>query len=166
MTGQRVTGLILVLVGTVLLLTTYTDLDARVILPTIGIAFLLAHLLTGRYGYLVPGGIITGLGVGVVLESQGFGTSLPLLGLGVGFLAIGLVDRLTGGTGSGWWWPFIPGGILTTVGLATVPGGRDVLAVAGPAVLILIGLALVVGRRPGRRRDASPGGEGDRPATD
>jgi len=71
MNGQRLAGLILLAVGTVLLLVTTTDLDGSWLLVGVGAAFLTAFAASRSYGLLVPGAIITGLGVGVVLDGVG-----------------------------------------------------------------------------------------------
>lgn len=154
MSAQRVAGAILLLVGVVLLVFTVTDADGSWLLPIVGGAFLVGFAVTRSYGLLVPGGIVTGLGIGVVLvETQGMPQGVVPLGLGVGFLAIAVVHLLTGGGKTGWWWwPLIPGGIITTVG-ATALSDVDVAAFVVPGVLIVIGLALILGGVGRRKRD-------------
>lgn len=156
MSAQRVAGSILLLVGVVLLVFTLTDADGSWLLPIVGGAFLVGFAVTRSYGLLVPGGIITGLGVGAVLvETQGLPQGVVPLGLGVGFLAIAVVHLLTGGAKHGWWWwPLIPGGIITTFG-ATALSDVEVAAFVVPGVLIVVGLALILGGIGRRRRDDS-----------
>lgn len=158
MTSDRILGFALIGIGLALALGTVLDVGGEIVPGLIGLGFLIAFARTREYGFLVPGGILTGLGVGLVLDGQGVAGDVVPLGLGLGFLSIAVISRLTGEDWPGWWWPLIPGGILTAVGsggLADTPHlGRYVV----PAGLIVIGLSLVV-RRPGARsadRDPSP----------
>lgn len=152
MSSQRIAGLLLVAIGGALLLATTTDVGGEVVVAGIGVAFLVSFAMSRNYGMLVPGGILTGLGGGIIMESLGAGGGSVPLGLGLGFVSIAVISQLTGVfSGSGWWWPFIPGGILTVV------GGSEVLdlnlgAYVVPVVLIVIGLGLLT--RPGRRSRA------------
>lgn len=154
MTTSRALGLALIWVGALLLLITTTELGAEVLLPGVGVGFVAAYLVTGSYGMLIPGAIVTGLGIGTVAAAQGAPSGAEPLGLGIGFLAIALVSRLRGPRPAGWWWPLIPGGIITLVAL-------DQLTAAGPIVLpvalIVVGLALLLGGRARRGRGADPG---------
>lgn len=147
MGSQRVVGLLLVAIGLALLLALTTDVGGQVVVAALGVGFLAAYAATRSYGYLVPGAILTGLGTGIVVADLGGPEGAIQLGLGLGFLAIAVLDRLTGGTGSGWWWPFIPGGILTVAGGSDISGVRNVGVYVVPAVLIVVGIWLVF-RRP------------------
>jgi hypothetical protein len=74
-----------------------------------------------------------------------------LLGLGGGFLLIYVVSALRG-RAPGDWWPLIPGGILTVIGLMLAANATGALAVIGrwwPAVLVIAGLFIIL-RRPAR----------------
>jgi hypothetical protein len=121
----------------------------------VGLSFLAVFLVTRRYGFLVPAGIVTGVGAGIVLamEDQGrVGGGLFLVSLGLGFIGIvilGALFRLQENHP----WPLIPGGILCTIGLITLAGTRygDVARYAWPVVLIGLGVLFVlrgVLRRP------------------
>lgn len=157
MNGQRLAGLILLAVGSVLLLVTTTDLDGSWLLVGVGAAFLAAFVATRSYGMLVPGGIITGLGVGVVLDRLGQPSPVVPLGLGLGFVSIALVHLLTGGRSEGWWWwPLIPGGILSVTATAELADIDNLGAYLVPVVLIVVGLGLLLGRRGGGDRDHDP----------
>jgi hypothetical protein len=127
------------------------------ILLVIGLGFLGTFAYTRRYGYAVPAGILTGLGAGIVASqsirwsgSEAEGGAV-VLGLGLGFLSIFLLQTLASEVRNGWW-PAIPGGILSTVGGVLLIGGDAVKALDywGVAVVV-IGLvvlyrALVHGR--------------------
>ena len=150
MAAQRIVGLMLIAAGAALLLMFTTPLGAELLVGLLGAAFLIAHAVTRTYGLLVPGGILTGLGAGILVESQGGPQGAVVLGLGAGFLAIAVVDRI-GGTsvGSGWWWPLIPGGVLTAVGGSVMAARWELGAYLVPVALIVIGLRVLAGPRRG-----------------
>jgi hypothetical protein len=152
---RRLTGMLLIAGGLLWALVATTDLDATLVVPGVGLAFIAAYLVTRQYGLLIPGGILTGLGVGLVVAAQGGPDEAVVLGLGLGFVAIPVIDgRL--GDGDAAWWPLIPGGILTVVGVSRITGIRDIGIYLVPAALILIGVVVLV--RPSRdRRDPAPG---------
>jgi hypothetical protein len=110
----------------------------------VGSALVLAYLMRGIYGLLIPGCILLGLGLGRVGGLEG-------VGLGVGFLAIYLIDSLYRGRTH--WWPLIPGAVLAGVGLTRLnPDLLGVLAVGWPLLLVLAGLGLLAtGMGIGRR---------------
>ncbi|HET7421675.1 MAG TPA: hypothetical protein VFL27_14950 [Candidatus Dormibacteraeota bacterium] len=120
-----------------------------------GIAFLVAYALTRQYGFLVPGGILSGLGGGLLTSSllnAADGGPYIVSGLGLGFLLIFAVDILVSGKALRWW-PVIPGGILLLVGTEIASGSDSFLRtfqIAAPIALIVIGVALLVtrARRP------------------
>ena len=149
---RGVTGLLLIAGGLLWVLVANTDLDGTVVVPGIGVGFLVAYLVTRRFGLLVPGGILTGLGVGVVVAAQDGPGEAVVLGLGLGFVAITVLDAVLG-EGQAAWWPLIPGGILTLVGGSQIAGIRDIGVYLGPVVLIVVGVLLLL--RPSRRRDAA-----------
>ena len=85
----------------------------------IGVAFLVAYGLTRRYGYLVPGGILSGVGAGVLTSSllnASDGGPYTVIGGGLGFLLIFCVDTLVS-RGTMRWWPVIPGGLMVLTSL-------------------------------------------------
>jgi hypothetical protein len=146
MAPNRTLGLLLIAIGSALLLVMVTDLGGEVFVLLIGVGFLGAYVMTRAYGFLVPAGILTGLGTGILVESWGGPGEAVTLGLGAGFLAIAVVDRLRGSSGSGWWWPLIPGSILTVTAASTITGLRNLGSYLLPAALILLGAFLLVRR--------------------
>jgi hypothetical protein len=119
--------------------------------------FLLVVFQTGVGGeavpLLVPGGILTGLGAGIVVAAGGGPDASVVLGLGLGFVAVYVIslatrDRLAH------WWPLIPGGILALVGISAMPATEGLAAYVAPIALILAGAALLAG--VGGRRSARP----------
>ena len=75
MTGRRerrlTAGAILIVVGiTAFLFSRLGYLEGELVLAVLGAAFLAAYLVRGRYGLLVPGSILLGLGLGGLLEES------------------------------------------------------------------------------------------------
>ena len=132
-------GLILIAVGAVMLGTqVLPDIGLYVVLA-IGLVFLVAFAITRAYGFLVPGGIMTGLGVGVALTPyvvEGTMTGALVVGsLAVGFAAIGVIAYLMR-LEEAHPWPFIPAAILGTVAVF--------LALDRPEALQWLGIAIAV----------------------
>ncbi|MFP4635419.1 MAG: hypothetical protein ACLFRD_06130 [Nitriliruptoraceae bacterium] len=144
MASNRVFGLILIAIGTALLLILTTDVGGEVIVGLLGIGFLIAYAFTRSYGYLVPGSILTGLGAGLVVAAQDGPDEAVVLGLGLGFLAIAVVNRGLGEAKAGWWWPLIPGGVLVIVGVSTLMGTLDLGRFVVPIALIVVGALLLL----------------------
>lgn len=152
---RRMAGLLLIAGGLLWVLVVTTDLDGVVVVPGVGVGFLVAYLATHRHGLLIPGGILVGLGGGLVVASQGGPEEAVVLGLGLGFVSITVLDAMLG-DGEAAWWPLIPGGILAVVGGAQIAGIRDIGIYLVPAALIVIGVLLLV--RPSRHRSTEPEG--------
>jgi len=144
MVGRSLAGVLLVVLGVALLLIELTGVGGVAVVLLGGLAFLATFLATRSYGFLVPGGILTGFGAALVLEDLGVVSDVALLGLGAGFLLIPLVQLLVGmRREGGWWWPFIPGGILTGLGLLEHLRGSAVGLVL-PGLLIIVGLVFLL----------------------
>ncbi len=156
MSTNRIVGLLLIALGGALLLVTTTELGGEVLLALVGLAFLVAYGATRTYGFLVPGGIVTGLAGGIIAAEQGAPGAAVVLGLGCGFLFIAAVDRVLGAVGPGWWWPTIPGGILLVIAAAALTGIEDLPAYLVPAALIVVGAVLLLRRGDD---DATTGGQ-------
>jgi hypothetical protein len=112
----------------------------------IGLALLAVFVVTREYGFLVPGSILTGVGIGIVLDTAASGvveTGVMMLSLAGGFLGIwviGSIYRLP----QNHWWPLIPGGILTLIGLVQMTR-TDVASTLRlwPVMLIVLGAFLL-----------------------
>ena len=139
-------GVILIAVGLTLFAVQLLHLDADVIVLVIGLVFAVAYAATRRYGLLIPAGIMTGLGVGILLEDSGVAGEPVVLGLGLGFLAIYAGDLLVSGARQpGRWWPLIPGAILMVIaGVENTfgPEGARVIEQGWPVLLISAGVWL------------------------
>lgn len=145
--GAIIGAVILILAGVYFLLANfYPQVVGRSFLLLLGIAFLLAYFL-GRHnvGFLIPGGILAGLGLGIILEpyvaspaSEGV---VPFF-LGLGFILIWLFSRRH-------FWALIVGGILAIIGAAIIVGRAFLFIDVGrywPILLILLGIWVLVQR--------------------
>lgn len=154
-------GLLLIGIGLVVLLLNITQSETLgfLVLPGLGIAFLAWAFYTRRFGFAIPGCILTGLGVSVFLSQRISGLEdsamggVVILGLGLGFLAITLVapyfhEKRT-------LWPLIPAGIMALIGVPLLIGGQALnlvawMGVLWPVILIAVGLMLLFAPRPQR----------------
>lgn len=145
-----VAGVVLILLGALFLLGQWLNVGGEGVVAMIGLAFLAAYAFTRQYGFLVPGGIMTGLGIGIIYEDRLQAEGAPvLLGLGLGFISIYVISRVRGRMPADWW-PLIPGGVLTMIGLFLAAGQTGLLGAVGrwwPLVLIVIGLYIIFRQR-------------------
>ncbi len=149
-----VAGTILVVVGIGLLILQVLEGAGQASwLLFLGAAFIVGYVYRQTYGFLVAGGVIAGVGLGQLGEELlETGTGIGSLGIGLGFLSIYLIDRLNRSDAP--WWPLIPGGILVVTGIGDLGQPfADTMDYIWPALLIVIGLALLSGIRRERRRD-------------
>lgn len=156
-----VPGLLLIGIGAFLYLVQATDVGGEAIVLVIGAGLLVAYAFTRLYGFLVPGSIMTGLGLGILWVTQAADDGgAVLIGLGLGFAMIALADWVFKHTPVPWW-PLIPGGILATIGVLVETGSRGRLADLTwiwPIVLIVVGAILVVVQLSRRSPPTQPGG--------
>lgn len=142
-----VAGGILILLGVAFFAMQFLgQLGSSVILFGVGMVFLVAYFFTRIYGFLIPGCILVGLGLGQVAAQGGMlsVSGLSGIGLGIGFLAIFVIDWIYGGNMR--WWPLIPGGIIVIVGIASANENLQSLLVRGwPLILVAIGLLILAG---------------------
>lgn len=164
MRAQRVVGLGLVFTGAALIAVFQFGMSGAIAPALVGAALLGAFAITRSQGYLVPGGVLTGLGIGLLVETmQGPGGAVPI-GLGAGFVFVSLLDHLAAGGRSGRWWPLVPGLLLLTIGWAQYAQSRGMLTSLErwwPALLIVAGLWMLYRRRRVRHRSRSAAGERD-----
>lgn len=153
-------GVVIIGIGVFFLLAQVIPDIGRWIPLLIGLTFLAAFIPKREYGFLIPGCIISGVGVGVILaglvEDPWSGAAV-LLSLAGGFIAIWVVSVLLRRVEQDWprgssreagqalWWPLIPGGILALIGLIVLAEegfGSDLLRwwpllIIGAGVVIL-----------------------------
>ena len=152
--GQLIGGVVLITIGALLLVGQTVGDVGRFIPLGIGVVLLAAFLVTRQYGFLVPAGVLAGVGSGILLVSEDpTGTRGPLflVALGLGFVSIwllGLLFRVP----EHHWWPLIPGGILLAVGALTFTGPETQRLLQYWPVL-LVGAGVLVLAQAFRARD-------------
>ncbi|HEX9038244.1 MAG TPA: hypothetical protein VF808_14775 [Ktedonobacterales bacterium] len=150
-----VVGLVLVAVGVMALIGNLwpSEIMGLLVLPTLGAIFLVWAFWARVAGLLIPGSILFGLGLGVLLQQTLFialtGQSrggIVVLGLALGFLAIMPLVQILERRFQ--WWPAIPGGILLAVALALLSGSGGIAVLEAlntlwPLALIAVGAYLL-----------------------
>jgi hypothetical protein len=143
--SQVATGAALVVIGLVALALQYFEGPGRaVVLLIAGGSFIATYLYTDIYGLLIPGGILSGLGLGILGEWCEISVRDPnAIGLGIGFASIYAIERAYRHRAH--WWPLVPGVILIVSGLGARFGDvGHILWMWAPAVFVLLGIVLVV----------------------
>lgn len=149
-------GIVLILAGVLWLVKPHIELSGGTFLMGLGLLFLVLWAFFAKYGFLVPGGILLGLGTGLwasPMGAEGTGRILFFLSFGVGFILIYLLDRLRRGKSP--LWPLVPGGVLAGIGAYMAaerqgwipPGMVEYLKYLWPVLLIILGLYLLIKRK-------------------
>lgn len=158
---QVVFAAVLILVGVgalVMQVAEQEQIAGGAVVALIGVGLLGAFAYTRAYGYLIPGSIMTGLGIGILAadlmkaSDEGEG-GVIVLGLGLGFIGIWVISAITQ-LSQHHWWPIVPGGILALIGVALLIGGEAVqLLDYWGVILVAIGVIVLWqatrARRPG-----------------
>ena len=161
-------GLILLAVGLVALLNQFFDIPifenlGIFFLSGLGLIFLLWGIFTREAGLMIPGGILSGIGLGIVLINGPFGATagdqsgaIFMLAFAVGWFSIPLFTALF--TDETHWWPLIPGAIMALIGGALLfqgpfMGALELLGMIWPLALIIGGVALLLGARKAKQPD-------------
>ncbi len=155
------TGIVFVVIGAALLIAQAVELGS-VLFLLIAAVMLMLGVIRRSEGWFIPGGILAGLGVGVLLvEESNLAFTFDegavfLLALAVGFALITALTALF--VQKRVLWPLIPAVLLALVGGGIMAGGMalQVLEFVGrywPIGFILVGL-YVIGRAAMSRRAA------------
>lgn len=126
---RRTTGVILLLIGLGALLSSYYDWNLGLMTPLLmGAVFLGWSLLAREWGLLIPGGILTGLGAGILVQryaDQGrdFDQGAFMLCFAAGWLLIPVLSWLVFKRSA--LWALWPAGALALAGAVRL-GGNDV----------------------------------------
>ena len=157
--GDHSGALALVAIGLFLLLAQLFDLGVWA-LPVLGIGFLLFGIVACESGWLIPGGILSGISLGIFLvegpyrvpggDAEG---GLFLLAFALGWFSIAVLSALF--TRERHWWALIPGSNMALNGLAVLGGGiwATVLSFLGnvwPLGLVAAGVYTLYRQRHGR----------------
>ena len=149
-----VAGLILIAVGVVVLFGSWFPLRGAWLFLGLGVAFLVARVMTGRPGYAVPAGVLLGFGSFIWFTETGQLSGAAAGGsffifLGLGFLAAYAIAARPASA-----WPVLPGLVLIGFGViiqATTLGAPLGqfwwLAQYWPLALVLVGAWLLVRSR-------------------
>ena len=152
-------GVILIVFGAATLLQRWLDIGNYIVL-LLGFGMLIWGSVSHRTGWIIPGGVLTGIGLGV-LAMQGpwqfpvaDQSGIFLVCFAMGWFLITLLTALFTCTQ---WWALIPGGIMALIGgsiLVTNGAIRGLdLNLVYAFILIVIGLILLVFR--GREKNNS-----------
>jgi len=150
--ASQAAGAVMVVAAAALLATNVWSGIAQWTMLTIGLAVLAAFLATGRYGFLVPGSITTGLGLGILAATQLSGTvagGAVMLGIAVGFAGIWLTTRALD-LKEHHFWPIVPAVLVGAVGIALLAFGGSGVEFVGIIIgvtLLSSGVALLFQRR-------------------
>jgi hypothetical protein len=141
--ARLIPGLVLIALGLIFLFGQYFEFAPPFFILLLGLVFLGGYVATRSNGFLIPGCILSGLGAGLLFARPPFREDAAVsLGLGIGFIAIYVVQRLVSGRAH--WWSLIPGGLLLLAGVAeTLPEGRLLVERGWPIALILLGLLIL-----------------------
>ncbi len=149
-------GVLLVLLGAGLLVQFLFPVISvgTLVLIAIGLAFLAGWLRGGSWLSMVPGVLITALGLAELIEDVALfgppGDDVPGLAstaLALGFLLIWLLGYLRGGRST---WPLWGAGLFGLIGAAQLSGrlvGIPELAALWPLLIIVVGVLLILNAR-------------------
>ncbi|MBI5034672.1 MAG: hypothetical protein HZB51_29470 [Chloroflexi bacterium] len=152
-------GIVLILIGLMMFVAQLTQSSsiALFILPALGLIFLAWGISTRNAGPMIPGGILSGLGMGVLIVNGTLGQvdemisgSIVLLSIALGFFVI--TPLTTCFSGKTQWWALIPAAILGFIGTALLAGniGLQLITLLGyvwPLVLIAVGGYIIFKRQ-------------------
>jgi hypothetical protein len=156
---RRVGGIVLLALGLFFLAAQFLNLGVWV-LPILGLAFLTVGAVTRQAGWMIPGGILSGLALGVFMVEGPIGVGataaggLFLIAFAAGWVLIYIASRLL--TNDPQSWALIPAAIMAAIGalvfLAELNGPlmQQVLRLATfgwPLILVGIGVVLLVRER-------------------
>jgi hypothetical protein len=163
-----IAAIVLIAIGALLLVAQVFQLSwlSLLVLPLLGISFIVWSIAVQNPGLMIPGGILTGLGGGLFLMTRPFVEAaendlLPvavlMFGFAAGWVLIVLLTPLAGGQFS--LWPLIPGAVFLALGGLFWMGepGLQILQIVGtawPVVLILVGVGILLNRLRRNRQSA------------
>jgi hypothetical protein len=152
-------GTLLIAIGVLVLLAQNIKAEALGLLfvPALGGLFIVAGIVGRQVCFIIPGGVLTGIGLGLIFTqnpqaaltetAQG---GVFFIGFALGWFLITVLSKLF--TSETQWWALIPGTIMALLGGALMLGGAalNVLEFAGrwwPLILVALGLVIIVRRK-------------------
>lgn len=154
-----IAAVMLITIGVLLLIAQVFQLGwlSLLVMPLLGVAFIVWSIAARTPGLMIPGGILAGLGAGILLMTQPFVASAEnelvpaavlMLSFAAGWLLIVVLTPLAGGRLE--LWPLIPGAVFAVLGALFWMGepGMRILQVVGtawPLILIIAGVGILIG---------------------
>ena len=152
-------GTLLVAIGVLVLLAQNIKVESLglLFLPALGGLFLVAGIVGRQVGFIIPGGILTGIGLGTIFTqnpqlavNDSVQGGVFFIGFALGWLLIAVLSKLF--TSETQWWALIPGAIMALIGGGLMLGGAalNILEFAGrwwPLILVALGLIIIVRRK-------------------
>ena len=145
-------GVILIVFGLATLLQRWLDIGNYIVL-LLGISMLVWGSVSRRTGWIIPGGVLTGIGLGILaMEGPWKFASEGQNGIFLICFAFGwfLITLLTAIFTCAQWWALIPGGIMAVLGGSILVTNGAIrwmdLNLVYAVILIVIGLILLVYR--------------------
>ena len=150
-------GTLLIAIGVLTLLAQNIKTEALglLFLPVLGGLFLVAGIVGRQVGFIIPGGVLTGIGLGAIFtQSPALAASettqggVFFLGFAGGWFLITVLSMLF--TRNTQWWALIPGAIMALIGGALLLGALNVLEFASrwwSLILVALGLIIIVRRK-------------------
>jgi hypothetical protein len=124
--AKGVAGIVLIIVGLLSLLTHFAQggIDILILLAA-GLIFLASGMIVRHAGLMIVGGILSGLGLGLLLVSrhvfpESASAGIIILALGAGFLVSSPLSMLFSNRTQHW--SLIPGSILAVIGMLLLIG--------------------------------------------
>ncbi len=157
--SAMVGGALLVAIGLLVLLAQNVQAETLglLFLPALGGLFLIAGIVGRQAGFIIPGGVLTGIGLGAIFTENPALAATKLaqggvffIGFALGWFLITVLSKLF--TPNTQWWALIPGAIMVLIGGALMLGGTalNVLEFVGrwwPLILVALGLVIIVRRK-------------------
>lgn len=147
MNSRMMTGLSLIVLGFVLFLKAYFDIDLGPLGWTlVGLMLVGGYFATRSYGALITGCILTGYGIGAFGDDRWLVMrEFSFIGLGIGFLLIYAIQMLVERNARRW--PLIPGTILILLGFNSWRRFWTFLfsPQGWPVILMIVGALILLG---------------------
>jgi hypothetical protein len=151
------TGLVLILAGMALyFIKPLRGVPSFVVMTSLGGLLLAGYFYTARFGLLVSGCLLAGLGIGLLETGELWHAgNFRWLVLGIAFVAIWALGLLRERKSR--WWPLVPGAILILLGFRALREARQFLFSRDgwPILFVIVGLLIVVASLGSRRRRAA-----------